>query len=289
MARARLLKPGFFRNEHLAELPPLTRLLFAGLWTIADRAGRLEDRPKRIKADLLPWDDAVDCHVLLAQLDAAGFITRYAVDGVMFIQIDKFAHHQHPHQREPESLIPEIPSNYAKPSAGLVLGTALHGTGPAESESESESVTESESDTVTPTVECSEAGKPPAEPVVAWMWFPCVGREKAWPLVPKQIQAWHEQYPHMDIEAELRKAEAWLEADPRRRKSAKGMPRFLVGWFNRAADRRQSSRHAQPTSYRPSQHEAYDRWPEECRRLHDGECGNYQTHQIRLSRDARPS
>ena len=33
------------------------RLLFVGLWTIADRNGRLEDRPKRIRAELFPYDE----------------------------------------------------------------------------------------------------------------------------------------------------------------------------------------------------------------------------------------
>ena len=49
MARARNIKPGFFKNEFLAEMPCEVRLLFIGLWTLADREGRLEDRPKRIK------------------------------------------------------------------------------------------------------------------------------------------------------------------------------------------------------------------------------------------------
>lgn len=50
MAGARNIKPGFFTNDVLAACDQLARLLFAGLWTVADRAGRLEDRPKRIKA-----------------------------------------------------------------------------------------------------------------------------------------------------------------------------------------------------------------------------------------------
>ena len=44
--RARNIKPGFFKNDALAELDFAGRLLFIGLWGIADRAGRLEDRPK---------------------------------------------------------------------------------------------------------------------------------------------------------------------------------------------------------------------------------------------------
>jgi len=39
MARSRNIKPGFFKNDHLVELPFEYRLLFAGLWTLADREG----------------------------------------------------------------------------------------------------------------------------------------------------------------------------------------------------------------------------------------------------------
>jgi hypothetical protein len=49
MARSRNIKPGFFTNDELAECHPLGRLLFAGLWTIADKEGRLDDRPKKLK------------------------------------------------------------------------------------------------------------------------------------------------------------------------------------------------------------------------------------------------
>jgi len=34
----------------------LARLLYPGLWMLADREGRLEDRPLRIKAEILPYD-----------------------------------------------------------------------------------------------------------------------------------------------------------------------------------------------------------------------------------------
>ena len=54
--RARNIKPGFFKNDTLAELEFAARLLFIGLWGLADRAGRLEDRPKKIKAEVFPYD-----------------------------------------------------------------------------------------------------------------------------------------------------------------------------------------------------------------------------------------
>lgn len=128
MARSRNLKPGFFKNETLAECSPLTRLLFPGLWCIADRAGRLEDRPKRIRAEILPYDDgSVDD--MLTELQEAGFILRYEVDGHRFIQVLNFAKHQNPHCREPASTIP-APDKH---SASTVLEPDGHGTSPADS------------------------------------------------------------------------------------------------------------------------------------------------------------
>ena len=52
--RARNIKPGFFKNDTLAELDFAGRLLFIGLWGIADRAGRLEDRPKKSRRRYFP-------------------------------------------------------------------------------------------------------------------------------------------------------------------------------------------------------------------------------------------
>ncbi|WP_139236722.1 hypothetical protein [Rugamonas rubra] len=72
---------------------------------LADREGRLEDRPKRIKGELLPYD-SVDVEPLLIELELHGFILRYVVGSNRFIQICKFAEHQSPHVREQASAIP---------------------------------------------------------------------------------------------------------------------------------------------------------------------------------------
>ena len=114
MARSRNIKPGFFENDALAEISPLGRLLFIGLWTIADKAGRLEDRPKKIKAQVLPYDDC-DVEALLTNLWERGFIQCYVTSGTRYIQIANWAKHQQPHVKEPESLHPAPDENSASP------------------------------------------------------------------------------------------------------------------------------------------------------------------------------
>jgi hypothetical protein len=109
MARARTLKPGFFKNDKLAELPIPVRVLFAGLWTLADRSGRLEDRPKRIAAEIFPYDPEMDVDSMLNVLDKAEFIFRYILNESSYIQIPKWFSHQKPHPHEQDSTIPPIP------------------------------------------------------------------------------------------------------------------------------------------------------------------------------------
>lgn len=103
--RARNVKPGFFQNEQLAELPFEARLLFVGLWCLADREGRLEDRPKRIKMNVFPAD-SIDIEPLLDGLVRQGLIDRYEAHGVACIEIPKFLEHQRPHANEQESRLP---------------------------------------------------------------------------------------------------------------------------------------------------------------------------------------
>jgi hypothetical protein len=105
MSRSRNIKPGFFRNEVLVELPFEYRLLYIGTWTHADREGRFEDRPLKIKMELFPADN-IDVDAGLHALQEKGFLLRYSVGGAGYCQIIAWAKHQNPHHREQPSLIP---------------------------------------------------------------------------------------------------------------------------------------------------------------------------------------
>ena len=107
MARARNIKPGTFKNELLGSMEPLAVLLFISLWTLADREGRVEDRPLRIKAETFPYRENIDVNGYLTLLERYGFISRYEVAGIRVIQITKFAEHQNPHGTEKDSALPD--------------------------------------------------------------------------------------------------------------------------------------------------------------------------------------
>ena len=104
MARSRNIKPEAFKDERLADCTPLARWFWVGLSTVADREGRLEDRPRRIKAEVLPHDNC-DADELLGELQKYGLISRYRVNGVALIQILEWHKTQSPH-------VKELPSTY---------------------------------------------------------------------------------------------------------------------------------------------------------------------------------
>lgn len=217
MARARNIKPSFFTHDVLAEIEPLGRLLFIGLWTLADREGRLEDRPKRIKAELLPYDDC-NADSMLAALEQNGFITRYESGGNRFIQVLKFTKHQNPHMREPASTIPA----QCKHSASTVPELDQHGTGPADSPF---LIPDS------PTHAAEPAAKP--KPAAAQPGF-----EDFWAAYPKKRnrgdaeKAWAKLKPAPALQAEILQAVEVSKARDDWRKDGGQFVPYPASWIN---------------------------------------------------------
>jgi hypothetical protein len=136
--RARSIKPSFFKSDTIAELPFWVRILFQGLWSMADRRGIMEDRVKKIKAEIFPYDD-VDVESGLILLSEKGFIIRYRPDSGAAIGILNFSKHQHPHPKEPDAEIEHFQkflatANSGKATASSGEATASNGkagTGPS--------------------------------------------------------------------------------------------------------------------------------------------------------------
>jgi len=142
--RKRMLSPGFFQDESLAACSPLARLLFAGLWTLCDRDGRMRWVPPVVHGQLFPFDPDAAVEALVTELAAAGCVVLYAVEGRRYLACPSWHQHQKPHKNEPASDIPAPPepsvpsrvSHWSKSSQPLVEATRSL----PESESESESV-----------------------------------------------------------------------------------------------------------------------------------------------------
>jgi hypothetical protein len=71
------------------------------------------------------------------------------------------------------------------------------------------------------------------------------------PVSFAQAEEWGQAYPAVDVLQELRKARAWCDANPKNRKTAKGVKRFLNQWLSKAQDRAPRQGQGQPQGIVP--------------------------------------
>jgi hypothetical protein len=93
MARIRSIKPTFFRSRSVKTLSDKAKLVWIGLWNVADDDGRLVDELGILTGDL--WALSVSEAKLdktLDELAAAGRIIRYKVAGQGYIQVAGWEH-----------------------------------------------------------------------------------------------------------------------------------------------------------------------------------------------------
>lgn len=231
MARARNIKPSLFKNELLGSEDPLLTILFCSLWCLADKSGRLEDRPLRIKAETFPYRDGIDINRYLTDLERLGFISRYSVGNLAIIQVTNFSKHQHPHHTEKESELPEFsdtcPLTVKPPLSDVELPVTLRLI-PDSLNTDSLNLIPEENTT-------QSADGPTSEndlgPVCGQM---ILKSGEYYPVYESQITEWEKTYQALDVVYQLKAMKAWLEANPVKRKTKAGMPRFINAWLNRA-------------------------------------------------------
>lgn len=275
MARARSIKPSFFKNEHLAECEPMARLLFIGLWTLADRDGRLENRPLRIKAELFPYENC-DMASLLKQLADRGFVRAYEAGDVRVIEIPKFREHQRCHPNESSEGFPAPPYSNRHPE-GISQRPE-----PAPEENCVFPERNAESGNAT---NCSEhfpsncalyplpssyfpfpfAGSAPSspapragsEPTNTIRWSADAGWEG---ITDADRAEWAAAYPAADIAVELARATQWLKANPKKAKKSNWRKWLTTTWLNGCQDRGGTHRErgAKPADRRPAADAASD-------------------------------
>lgn len=90
--------------------------------------------------------------------------------------------------------------------------------------------------------------------------LPAVGGKKV-AISKKQFEKWQELYPAVDVMQELKKMDGWLNANPTRIKTAKGIPRFVNSWLARQQDKAKPTQRRQDVlpSYTPNESEGFNR------------------------------
>lgn len=234
MARARNIKPGFFKNPELVELSFECRLLFIGLWCLADREGRLEDRPKQIRMEIFPGDD-VDVADGLQALHDKELIVRYEAQGQSLVWIPGFAEHQHPHPKEVPSTLPP----YLGPEKGgthdLFAGESNGKVRPSRGK-----VRASPSDVLiafpSDIPHSSPSGEAASAKPDAVASLPLIDKTD-YLVTAADVEAWREVYPAVDVRLHVLRMREWCLSHPTQRKTRKGARKFITDWLAKEQDR----------------------------------------------------
>ncbi len=116
--RIRTVKPEMWADEKIGALTRDQRLVFVGLITMADDAGRLRALLAAILGHVLPYDTDVTPDVLdgwLGRLADVGLIVRYEHQGVPYIAITGWARHQRIEKPSPSPLPAPPPDDSGSP------------------------------------------------------------------------------------------------------------------------------------------------------------------------------
>ena len=108
--RARNIKPGFFVNDKIGKLSGNEKILFIGLWCLADCEGFFEYIPKKIKIQIFPYELKINIEKMLCNLMSLHLITFNDMYGF----IPKFHLHQRPHPHETKSALLDETKNILK-------------------------------------------------------------------------------------------------------------------------------------------------------------------------------
>lgn len=112
MARKRMLWPGYFSSEQLAQLELAACRTYEGFWCFADDRGRMPYDPEQLWGDVWLKRRKID-HVTIEDverhLDALvenGQLCRYAVGGAAFLHVISWDEHQKINHPTPSKLPP---------------------------------------------------------------------------------------------------------------------------------------------------------------------------------------
>lgn len=224
----RILKESICRSEEVDSLSWFEEVLFYRLIVTCDDFGRYDGRSKVIKGACFPLKDITekDIDKALSKLSAVGLVRVYEAQGRPYLQLVTWADHQR--IRNQKSKYPEYDDDckilltFDSNGQQTISNDVKCVRNPIQSEFKSESNTDV----------CSEL-KPSEPPVITLQ----LNTGDEWGIKQEDISTWSELYPAVDVLQCLRNMKGWLIANPTKRKTSRGIARFITTWLQREQDR----------------------------------------------------
>ena len=226
----RILKDSICRSEEINNLSWFEEAFFYRLIVSCDDYGRFDGRTKIIKGQCFPLSSVTEKEInkALNRLSEVGLVRMYLSSGKPILQLVTWEQHQT--IRAKKSKYPECDENCIHLNTideaykHLISNECKCSRNPIQSESES--ISESESN-VCSEQECSEP------PVIT---LP-LNDKSEYAVLQSDVLEWQNLYPAVDIEQCLRNMRGWLLSNPKKRKTKRGIHRFITTWLQKEQDK----------------------------------------------------
>ena len=221
----RIIKESLCSSEKIASLSDFEFRLWIGLITQADDAGRGDARAAIIKGHVFPFRERVsikDIDAALQVLAAKGCVALYKVDGKPYFLFPGWVKHQRVRDCKPR--FPEPPENDGSPQSAASCGELPQAAALIQSESESNP---------NPKNISAEPQAASAPPVIS---LP-LNDGTFYDVSEEQCHEWAGLYPAVDVIQQLRGMLGWLNANPSKKKTRRGIPAFINRWLAKEQDR----------------------------------------------------
>ena len=120
MARIRTIKPEFWRSPDVMELDNFQKLLFIGLWNLADDEGRGVFSPEAIAADLFLTEYSLSPHGVLTDVSNA-FVMYSELDMVQLYSVGRRKYFQVQNWGKHQKINRPTPSKFPAPDQGVCI------------------------------------------------------------------------------------------------------------------------------------------------------------------------
>ena len=231
----RIIRESICTSDSVDKLSWFEEVLFYRLIVNCDDFGRFDGRAAVVKNRLFPLKDNLTLKTVetaLHGLANAGLVTLYVFEGKRFLCLPTWGKYQT--QRAKVSKYP-APENGLQADESICKQMISNVPVFENRESRIEfAIRDAEGST-----EPQAASAPPA------IVLP-LNDGTDYPVSAEQCQEWAGLYPAVDVIQQLRGMKGWLDANPAKRKTRRGVNAFIVRWLAREQDRGGAARQAPP-------------------------------------------
>ena len=229
----RVIKDSIKRSEQIDSLTWFEEVVFYRLMVTADDYGCIDGRTVLLKNELFPLKENVTRKSVddaISRLVSVGLLVKYTVSGMPYLFFPTWEKHQRIRNKRRKFPQPPAPSDNLLSNDGQMTASC-----PPESESESK---------IEPYG--SSAEQPDDGRSAASEYALMLNTGETYNVPLEDVALYRRLYPAVDVDQELRAMMGWCLANPRRRKTDRGIKAFITGWLKRAQDGHQPKREPEP-------------------------------------------